>query len=339
MKVLITGGAGFIGSNLSEYFLKKRSTVTVLDNFSTKGSILNAQYLSTNYPRVGIVKTDVRNFRSTAYYVKKHEVIFHLAGQVAVTKSIENPREDFESNVVGTLNVLEAARRAGHRPIIIDSSTNKVYGQIKGSIRVKVNRYIDLSHKEGISEEEPLDFYSPYGCSKGASDQYVRDYARIFGLPTIVFRQSCIYGPHQFGIEDQGWVAHFAIRALFNKPITIYGTGFQVRDLLYIDDLIDAYEKAIERIDRVRGEIFNIGGGPSQTTSLLEVVDLLPRFIGRTVRVTFDSKRPGDQDVYVSDVGKARRLLGWRPTVPVSKGLGRMIAWMQQNSESIKDFL
>lgn len=338
MKVFITGGAGFIGTNLSEYFLKKRCTVTVLDNFSRKGSIINAQYLRTNYSRVEIVKTDVRNFRSTAYYVKKHEVIFHLAGQVAVTESIKNPRNDFESNALGTFNILEAARLAGHKPIVIDSSTNKVYGEIKGRITKKGKRYVDTTHRDGVSESEPLDFYSPYSCSKGASDQYVRDYARIFNLPTVVFRQSCIYGPHQYGIEDQGWIAHFAIRAMLGKPITIYGKGFQVRDVLFIDDIVDAYEKAIENIGKVKGEIFNIGGGKHFAYSLLELIDMLEKLLQRRIDFRFEKKRPADQDVYISDITKAQKLLHWKPKTSIEMGLSTLIAWIEKNKNVVRRF-
>lgn len=338
MDILITGGCGFIGTNLAAYFLKKRNSVTIFDNFSRKGTINNARYLSKIYPNISIIKADVRDYNAVRKNVEKNEIIFHLAGQVAVTTSIENPREDFEANVLGTFNVLEAARAAKHKPIIIDSSTNKVYGDLKGIVKRKGERYVDISRKESVAESESLDFYSPYGCSKGAADQYVRDYARIYDLPTVVFRQSCIYGPHQFGIEDQGWIAHFAIKALLGKTIAIYGTGYQVRDALFIDDLIDAYHKAIIKIKTVKGEVFNIGGGIKNTVSLLELISLLEKLLGKKINLRFEEKRPGDQDVYISNVGKAHKLLGWQPETTVEKGLKTLIDWLQDNLSTIKNF-
>lgn len=338
MKVLITGGIGFIGTNAAAYFLSKKHPVTILDNFSRKGSTDNAKYLLKKYPRVHIVEGDVRNYSSLRTQVKKHEVVFHFAGQVAVTTSIENPRLDFENNLLGTFNVLEAARLSSHKPIIIDSSTNKVYGKIYRDIKTKGKRYIDTNHEDGIAETEPLDFYSPYSCSKGASDQYVRDYARIFHLPTVVFRQSCIYGPHQYGIEDQGWIAHFAIHAMLGKPITIYGKGFQVRDVLFIDDLVDAYEKAIENIGEVKGEIFNIGGGKHFAYSLLEIIDMLEKLLQRRIDLRFEKKRPADQDIYISDITKAQKLLYWKPKTSIEMGLSTLIAWIEKNKNVVRSF-
>lgn len=336
MKVLITGGAGFIGTNLANYLLGKKWQVTVLDNFSRRGARFNAVYLSKKFRTVNIVSGDVRDFTAMKRHVKMHEVVFHLAGQVAVTFSVKNPREDFESNLLGTFNILEAARLGGHKPIIIESSTNKVYGQIIGRMSRKGKRYVDITHRNGIAESEPLDFYSPYGCSKGASDLYVLDYARIFDLPTVVFRQSCIYGTHQFGIEDQGWVAHFVINAILKKPIAIYGTGLQVRDTLFVDDLIDAYERAVKQMKNKHGEVFNIGGGKKYTLSLLELVDTLEKLLKQKIDLRFEKRRPGDQEVYISNTTKAEKLLGWRPTTDVQTGLSKLIAWVKENKTVIQ---
>lgn len=337
MKILITGGAGFIGTNLALSFTKEQNQITILDNFSRRGSKINAQYLSRHLSSVNVVKADVRNFNSIKQYVGKNEIIFHLAGQVAVTKSIQNPREDFESNLFGTFNILEAARLSGHKPIVIDSSTNKVYGEIKRKYEVRGKRYIYSSGTNGIAEKEPLDFFSPYGCSKGAADQYVHDYARIYGIPTVVFRQSCIYGIHQFGVEDQGWVAHFIIWALLKKPITIYGTGYQVRDILYINDLIKAYEIAIKNIEEAKGKIFNIGGGIKNSVSLLELIDILEKILKRKIIINFKEKRPGDQDIYISDLSKIKNVLGWEPKTRVSNGVRKLVEWVTANIMTIKE--
>lgn len=338
MKILITGGAGFIGTNLAEYLTKKNDTITILDNFSRKGTRLNSNYLATHYPKIKIVDGDIRNYNEVKRYVKKNEIIFHLAGQVAVTTSLKNPREDFESNILGTFNILEAARKAGHKPLIIESSTNKVYGEIAGKIQKKGNRYFDICHPLGISEKEQLDFHSPYGCSKGAADQYVRDYYRIFDIPTVVFRQSCIYGPHQFGVEDQGWVAHLVICALFQRPMIIYGTGYQTRDILYIDDLIRAYQDAIDAHKMVKGEIFNIGGGSKQAISLIQLIELLEEKLQKKILLNFAKKRPGDQDVFISNNAKITRKLHWKPKIQIEEGITKLIAWIQENSHLLKHF-
>lgn len=338
MQVLITGGAGFIGTNIATYFLKQRSTVTVLDNFSRKGSKINAQYLLENYPRVSVIADDVRNFAAMKRYIKYHDVIIHLAGQVAVTTSILNPRADFESNLLGTVNILEAARIAGHKPAIIYASTNKVYGKLRGKIVQKGKRYINSAFPNGVSEIEPLDFYSPYGCSKGAADQYVHDYARIFGIPTVVLRQSCIYGTHQFGVEDQGWLAHFLIQAMFDKPLTIYGTGHQVRDVLYIADLVSLYDNVLQNINRVQGEVFNVGGAKTRSVSLLELIAFLENMMKKKIKVTFSAKRPGDQDFYISNNAKAKKLLGWIPKVHYKKGIPKMYEWAKANKDLLLQF-
>ncbi|MBL7150387.1 GDP-mannose 4,6-dehydratase [Candidatus Microgenomates bacterium] len=329
MRLLITGGVGFIGSNLAAYFLKKGHLVTVFDNFSRKGTKINAAWLKKEYPQVRIVEADVRNFLKIKKEVVKTEVIFHLAGQVAVTTSIENPREDFESNLSGSFNLLEAARKAPQLKILIYASTNKVYGSFSERIIEKKKRYLDLAHKEGINENQPLDFCSPYGCSKGSADQYVKDYARIYGLPTVVFRQSCIYGERQFGVEDQGWVAHFVVQCLKNKPITIYGSGKQIRDILYIDDLIKAYLSAIEKINKIKGGVFNIGGGINNTLSLLELIQKLEEKLNKKINLNFQKERPGDQKVYISNIKKAKKMLNWQPKIGIDQGLDKLIDWVK----------
>jgi CDP-paratose 2-epimerase len=333
MKILITGGAGFIGTHLAVRFSRSGHSLAVYDNLSRKGAAENLQWLRTQLPGVEFIHADVRDFGALERAARDRDAIFHLAAQVAVTSSVTSPREDFEINALGTFNVLEAARLSGRSPIVIYSSTNKVYGALQGARVIPEEtryRFADLPY--GVSEEWPVDFHSPYGCSKGAGDQYVRDYARIYGLPTVVFRQSCIYGERQFGVEDQGWLAHFVISVLLGRRITIYGDGRQVRDILYIDDLVAAFERAVERIGQVRGEVFNLGGGPENTLSVWnETGPLLARLAGRPLEVERGSWRPGDQKVYVSDVRKAARLLDWKSTIPPPEGLGRLWEWARAN--------
>jgi CDP-paratose 2-epimerase len=269
---------------------------------------------------------------SLARAVEQAQVVFHLAAQVAVTTSVVDPREDFEVNALGTLNVLEAIRASASQPIVVYSSTNKVYGKMGDAhIVCRDGRYEYESLPFGAGEQRVLDFYSPYGCSKGCGDQYVIDYARIYGLKTLTFRQSCIYGPRQFGVEDQGWIAWFAIRALQEKPVTIYGDGRQVRDVLHVDDLIDCYEAAIGRIDVTAGQAYNVGGGPANTLSLLELIDLLERRFGRRLEYRFDDWRPGDQRVFVADIRRAESDFGWRPRLRPSEGVGQLVDWLTAN--------
>lgn len=333
-KALVTGGAGFIGSNLCVALLSQGWEVTLFDNLSRDGSEKNLAWLLENYrsSKLNVEIKDVRDFNSVRAAVAGTELIFHLAAQVAVTTSFVNPREDFEVNALGSFNVLEAARLVGNKPIVIYASTNKVYGQMSG---VKVNgekyRYTYAKYKNGIAETWPLDFHSPYGCSNGVADQYTRDYSRMYGLPTVVFRQSCIYGPRQMGMEDQGWVAHFAIAAHFARPITIYGDGKQVRDLLYVDDLVNAYLVAVEKIDKARGEVYNIGGGPENSLSLLEYLKFLEKMVGRKIKVQYSDWRPGDQKVYLSNNTKLKRDLGWAPKVSHKDGLKKLYEWVKEN--------
>ena len=274
---------------------------------------------------------DIRHYDFLATVVKRAEVIFHLAAQVAVTTSVLDPRQDFEINALGTFNVLEAAREAGHKPMVVFASTNKVYGAMeKERVREKRLRYSYVDYPEGIDEQYPLDFHSPYGCSNGAADQYIRDYYRIYGIPTLVFRQSCIYGERQMGVEDQGWVAHFAICANSGRPITIYGDGKQVRDILYVDDLIDAYLKGIERISKVAGEIYNIGGGAQNALSLLEYIALLESRTGKKLKIHYGPSRPGDQKIFISNNTKAEKELGWKPHTSYKKGIAHLLQWIEQ---------
>jgi len=263
------------------------------------------------------------------------DVIIHLAAQVAVTTSVTNPREDFEINAQGTFNALEAARASSRKPIFLFASTNKVYG---GMDDVKVveepTRWAYDGLPFGAAETQPLDFHSPYGCSKGAGDQYVRDYARIYGMRTVVFRQSCIYGLRQFGIEDQGWVAWFVIAAVKGHPISIYGDGKQVRDLLFVNDLVAAYDAAIDHIDVTAGEVFNLGGGRDNTISIwTEFAPMLERMVGKELYVKHGDWRPGDQRVYISDIRKAERVLGWKPQINVEEGVRLLTAWVKENQD------
>jgi CDP-paratose 2-epimerase len=330
MKIFITGGAGFIGCNCAARFLNEGHDVVVFDNLSRFGSEANLDWLKSK-GEFRFIKGDIRDFQALKSYFKENpetEAVIHLAAQTAVTTSIENPREDFDVNALGTLNLLEAVKLCKGDPAVIYSSTNKVYGSLD-HLKVALNgsRYELVDLPNGISENAPLDFHSPYGCSKGAADQYVMDYHRMYGLRTVVFRQSCIYGPRQFGVEDQGWVAWFIISAVRGDPLTIYGDGRQVRDVLEITDLIQAFEQAIERVDVAQGAVYNIGGGRENRLSLLELVQMIEHRLGRKIPYRFDSWRAGDQKVYVSDIGKCKDELGWEPRISVKDGFEKLYAW------------
>ncbi len=334
MKILITGGAGFIGCNLTAYFVRAGHAVTIFDNFSRRGSQANLAWLREQCGEaVRVVRGDVRDAAAVAEAAAGQQAIFHLAGQVAVTTSVANPRDDFEHNALGTFNTLEAARAGGADPIFIYTSTNKVYGGMEAArIVERGGRYVFADLPQGVPETWPLDFHSPYGCSKGAGDQYVRDYHRIYGLRSVVFRQSAIYGPRQFGVEDQGWLAYFAICATVGRSFTIYGDGKQVRDLLYVDDLARAFELAVANIDRVAGQVYNIGGGPERSLSIwTETGPLLEKLAGRKLEVAYGDWRPGDQRVYLSDISRARADLGWEPRVTPAAGLAQLWDWTQAN--------
>lgn len=331
--VLITGGAGFVGSNLADRLLSAGHRVRLLDNLSRAGVERNLQWLiETHGDLVDIEVPDVRNFSTVKQAVKDASQVFHFAAQVAVTSSLTDPREDFEINARGTLNMLEAIRGLENPPPLIFTSTNKVYGTLSDLEFTKQStRYAPLDpsiQARGIAETRPLDFHSPYGCSKGAADQYVVDYARTFGIPALVFRMSCIYGPHQHGNEDQGWVAHFIIRALSGLPITIYGDGRQVRDILFIDDLVDAFLLAQRHMKKLSGNAFNIGGGPENTISLLELLDVLAELYGGELSIQFEKWRAADQRYYVADTGKFSELTGWKPKVGVNEGIRRLYEWL-----------
>ena len=336
---LITGGAGFIGTNLAAHYLDRRRRVTILDNLSRPGSAENLAWLLDRYgDRVRVVRADVRELSpALASAVEEADVVYHLAAQVAVTTSVLRPVEDFDVNARGTLNVLEAVRCSTSRPVVVYSSTNKVYGQLDDvGIVERDGRYEFADARHGIDEARPLDFHSLYGCSKGAADQYVIDYSRIYGLRTLVFRQSCIYGNHQFGVSDQGWISWFALRALERRPVTIYGDGRQVRDVLHVDDLVAAYDAALEGSGRSSASgVFNIGGGPSNTLSLLELVDLLEAKLGYRLEYRFDDWRPGDQKVFVSDIRRAARDLGWAPRVSPAAGIDAMLHWLSNGDRRV----
>jgi CDP-paratose 2-epimerase len=330
-KILVTGGAGFVGSNLCDTLLGGGQDVTVYDNLARPGTETNLAWLESRHGgQVQFIDSDIRDVAALRYAARDIDVIYHLAGQVAVTTSIDDPRRDFEVNALGTLNVLEAARAGGRRPIVVFTSTNKVYGGMEDVEVVRAgSRYAYASLPFGVPESRPVDFHSPYGCSKGAGDQYVRDYFRVYGLPTVVFRMSCIYGPRQFGNEDQGWLAHFMIAARAGQQITIYGDGRQVRDALFVDDLVTALRLAVENIGTTAGEIYNIGGGPTNTLSVWsEFGPLLRELRGAETNVDFGGWRPGDQRCYVSDIRKAQQDMGWSPRFDVARGLQCLWGWV-----------
>ncbi len=330
---LITGGAGFIGSNLAQRLLADGRRVLVLDNLSRAGVRNNLRMLQERYPDlIEIEVADVRDAGAVARAVNQVEEIYHLAAQVAVTSSLDAPMDDFEINARGTLNVLEAVRRRRPAPPLIFTSTNKVYGALNDIQLTRTEtRYVPLDlqvRDNGIGESRPLDFHSPYGCSKGAADQYVLDYARSYGVPAIVFRMSCIYGPHQFGNEDQGWVAHFLIQARQNSTLTLCGDGCQVRDVLYVGDLVEAFLLARRNMDSLAGRAFNIGGGPRNTLSLRELIELLWERHRLPLSTRDAPWRTGDQRYYVSDTRRFSEATGWRAAVSPSAGIDRLHMWL-----------
>jgi CDP-paratose 2-epimerase len=339
MNIVVIGGAGFIGCNVADYYLKNKHNVTVFDNFSRKGTLQNLDWLVKRYKEnLTVTQGDVRlDFAKLKSVVSKADIVFHFAAQVAVTTSVVDPREDFEINALGTFNVLEAIRQSGNKPIVLYSSTNKVYGGMEHVKIVERNgEYDNESLPLGVSEAEQLDFHSPYGCSKGTADQYMIDYSRIYGIRTVVFRQSCIYGYRQFGVEDQGWVAHFTISSMFDRPLTIYGDGKQVRDVLFIDDLVRAYDMAIKNINVTAGKAYNIGGGPNKKMSLLNLISYLEKFFGKKLTYTFSTWRPGDQRVFICDIRKAKNEFGWEPKIGVEEGVRLLAAWVKENKEEFR---
>jgi CDP-paratose 2-epimerase len=334
---LITGGAGFVGINLAERLLSEGKNVMIFDNLSRAGVERNLFWIKERYPHsLQIMIADIRDKNAVIKAVENAEMVYHFAAQVAVTSSLTDPFHDFEINARGTLNLLEAIRNSAHQPPVIFTSTNKVYGDLHDlGIVMNGTRYYPENpffRKNGISEERNLDFHSPYGCTKGVADQYILDYSRTFGLKTLVFRMSCIYGPHQFGTEDQGWVAHFLIQALKNKPITLYGDGKQVRDILFVEDLVDAFLVAGKNISKLSGQAFNMGGGPQNTVSLLELLGLIEEISGKKPDVHFNEWRPSDQKYYVSDFSKFSNLTGWVPQVGTSEGVNALYHWLRENA-------
>lgn len=343
VSIVVTGGAGFIGSHVAEHFAGNDHDVAVLDNLSRKkilGGVTgnyeyNWQYLKNKYGNIRLFNKDIRDFQAVRDATSGCNVIIHTAGQVAVTTSLQDPRTDFEINVLGTFNILEAARL--NDASVIFCSTNKVYGENVNAIPVKEDdrryRFADPNYKEGIPESLPIDrtTHTPYGSSKLAADIYVQDYAHSYSIKTGVFRLSCIYGERQWGCEDQGWVAWFTIATLTNRPITIYGDGKQVRDVLYVKDLVDAYDRFLN--SKIKDGTFNLGGGNRNTLSLLELGDLLTTTTGQKPKIRFAEWRPADQRVYISNITKAREELGWKPTVTPKDGVTRLVRWVTQHKD------
>jgi CDP-paratose 2-epimerase len=339
-RALITGGAGFIATNVADRLLRDGWRVRLFDNLSRAGVERNVAWLrdthpgsnSRGEPDVEFVRGDVRDAEALEAAVAGVDRVFHFAAQVAVTTSLSDPTLDFDINARGTLNLLEAIRALDQPPTLLFTSTNKVYGHLGDvRLRARARRYqpddITVAGR-GVSERRALDFHSPYGCSKGAAEQYVLDYARTFGISAAVFRMSCIYGPHQFGTEDQGWVAHFIIQALKQLPLTLYGDGLQVRDVLFVDDLVEAMMRAHDGMDRIAGQAFNIGGGRANTISLLELIDLIGDLLGTRPAYRLEPWRTADQRYYVSDTTKFQKATGWAPSVAVADGVERLIAWL-----------
>jgi CDP-paratose 2-epimerase len=344
MKVLVTGCAGFIGCHSTKHFLDKGDTVVGIDNLSRKGGSLNFKWLNkSDSEKFKFYQVDIRDYNKIVDIFRlegEFDLIIHLAGQVAVTTSVVDPREDFEINALGTFNILEATRIYSKNAFFEFASTNKVYGKMTDiPITERNGRYEYEKLVDGIKETYGLDFYSPYGCSKGTADQYVLDYARIYGLRTVVLRQSCIYGTRQFGIEDQGWVAWFTIASVLNQPITIFGDGKQIRDVLWIDDLVNAYQTLFDNSKLVSGEAFNIGGGKDCLMSLLELVEYLEQAGVRGEKPAYSDWRPGDQKVFVCDTSKLKKMTGWAPTIEPKNGVAKIIDWTNENKEMVRKII
>jgi CDP-paratose 2-epimerase len=330
--VLITGGAGFIGSNFAKHLLTDGASVRVIDNLSRPGVEHNLAMLRRPPAhRFEFIEGDVRDARLLREAVIDRDEIYHFAAQVAVTHSISEPRHDLEVNLIGTFNVLEAARLSKRKPFMLFTSTNKVYGDLAAIPVRQLERSFAFVDRAGVNEDQPLDFHSPYGCSKGSADQYVHDYARIYGIPAVVFRMSCIAGPQQLGNEDQGWLAHFLYSMIADRQITVYGDGRQVRDILNVSDLVAAFEAAHTQAQQTAGHVYNIGGGPANSASLLEVLDLLERITGKKRRISFCAPRQGDQHIFVTDFSRFSRATGWAPRYSIEQTAGHILEWAQQN--------
>jgi CDP-paratose 2-epimerase len=339
--VVIFGGAGFVGSNWAHHLLKATDArVLIFDNLSRNGVHNNLDWLrreAKDPERLKITIGDVRDAASVQKAVQGATEIYHFAAQVAVTSSVIDPRHDFDVNALGTLNVLEAARKSGRQPFILFTSTNKVYGNLGEKQLVLTGKRYCAVEQPGVNESQPLDLYSPYGCSKGTADQYVHDYSRMFALPTVVFRMSCIAGPRQFGNEDQGWVAHFLYSALQGKRITIYGDGRQVRDVLCVHDLVRAFAKVREQIEKTAGQIYNVGGGIENSVSLREVIEEIQLLTGKRLQFEMQRPRPGDQLYYVTDFEKLRKHTGWRPQMNVRQTVEAIYGWWKEQREVAHD--
>ena len=334
--VVITGGSGFIGCNLADSFLADGRDVVILDNLSRPGVEQNLAWLEQRHgARVHPLQADIRDAAAIEQAFADARAVFHLAAQTAVTTSLDDPRDDFTVNALGTLNVLEAVRRTGRRVPVVFASTNKVYGSLADLTMVELeDRYMPADgdiRRSGIGEDRGLDLCTPYGCSKGAADQYVLDYAKSYGIPTAVLRMSCIYGPRQFGTEDQGWVAHFAISALEGRPVTIFGTGKQVRDILHVSDAVAAYRAVLDGIERVSGHAFNLGGGPGNAVSLELVLRQIAELTGRPVETERQSWRQGDQPYFVADTRKLADALGWKARIGWQEGLRDLAEWLAES--------
>lgn len=337
MKYLITGGCGFIGSNLASEVIKRKEELIVLDNLFRTGSEKNLEWLKT-LGNFKFYNRDIRNYNDVENVVKKHkpDIIFHLAGQVAMTTSIEDPRLDFEVNALGTHNLLEAVRKYSNESIILYSSTNKVYGDFENLIfKEEKTRYISEQYPNGFDEKMPLDFHSPYGCSKGAADQYLLDYYRIFGIKTVVFRHSSMFGGRQFSTYDQGWIGWFCKKAIEIKnneieSFTINGNGKQVRDVLYADDVVDLYFKTIDNIDNTKGNVYNIGGGMENSLSLLELFEILENELNIKMKYEKLPWRESDQKIFVADTTKIKKDTNWSPRIDKLEGIRKMLEWIEE---------
>lgn len=343
-KWIVSGGGGFIGSNLVRRLAADGFELVVLDNLTRPSAPLNLAWLRTEVPdALTFHHVDVRDADAVDAVVAEHadaEAVVHLAAQVAVTTSLADPRADFEVNAAGTLNVLEAVRAHAAEAAVLYASTNKVYGALESHrVDEEAVRYVDADFPNGIPESHPLDPRAPYGCSKAAGDLYALDYATSFGLRAVSLRQSCIYGPRQFGVEDQGWVAWFAIATLLGRPLTVYGTGKQVRDLLHVDDLVDLYVRVVDRIDACVGRALNVGGGPANSLSLLELLAVLGERRGAPVEFASAPARTADQKVFVCDVSRARELAAWEPQVPVRQGVDELLSWVERHAEAAEALL
>lgn len=336
MKLLITGGCGFLGSNLAVEAIKRKVDLYIFDDLSRLGSEENLKWLETQ-GKFKFIKGDIRNSADIANAVShiKPDAIFHLAGQVAMTTSLADPRKDFEINALGTFNLLESVKQHCPKAIILYSSTNKVFGDLEWVEYEETDtRYIAKKFPDGFNEETPLNFSSPYGCSKGSADQYILDFYRVFNIKTAVFRHSSMYGGRQFSTYDQGWIGWFCEQALktkngkLDKPFTINGNGKQVRDVLYCDDMVDLYFKSLENIENIKGEAFNIGGGMENSLSLLELFAFLEKELDINLSFTNLKPRASDQKVFVADISKAKKLIGWQPKIDKEAGIKKMLEWV-----------